>query len=59
MPRLTPLETCLTLGMAATASSTGRVTWFSSSLGAAPLWLTLTVTSGRMMLGFCRIGRRV
>ena len=45
--------------MAATASSIGRVIWFCISLGAAPLWLTLTVTAGKMMFGFSRIGSRV
>ncbi len=53
------LSMCLTLGMEATASSTGRAIWFSISLGAAPLWLMLTFTAGKVTLGYSRIGRRV
>ena len=34
-----------------TAASILSVTWFSSSLGAAPGWLTETITTGKSMSG--------
>ena len=47
---------CLTLDRPASASSTGRVTWFSSSWGAAPLSVTVTTTAGKTTLGNCLMG---
>ena len=35
------------------ASSTGRVIWVSISPGAAPLWVTVTATTGNWMFGNC------
>ena len=40
----------------ATASSTSFVTWLSSSAGEAPLWVTVTATSGTSMFGNRVIG---
>ena len=40
------------------AFSIGRVIWFSISVGAAPLWVTETVTIGSWTLGNCLIGIR-
>ena len=37
--------------MPETASSTGRVTWVFSSDGAAPDWVTSTMTTGNSTLG--------
>lgn len=56
-PCTTEERMVLTLEMLATASSIGRVTWVSISPGAAPLWVTVTVTAGNSTLGNCLIGR--
>ncbi len=50
---------CLTPVRLATASSTILVTWVSSSAGAAPAWVTVTVTTGTSMLGNLVTGRRM
>ena len=47
---------CLTPLMPATASSTRLVTWFCSSDGAAPDWVTVTETIGMSMFGKRVIG---
>ena len=47
------------LEMLARASSMGRVIWVSISAGAAPDWVTVTVTAGKVTLGNSLIGRRV
>src|SRR5690606_8737790 len=43
-------------GRPAIAFSTGRVTWFSSSVAAVPSWTMVTVTIGKAMFGNCLIG---
>ena len=45
------------LGRPARAFSTGRVTWFSISAGAAPARVTWTSTAGNSRLGKVLIGR--
>ena len=55
-PLLTTDSMDLMLEMPATASSMGRVTWVSSSAGAAPLSVIVTVTAGKTMLGKRLIG---
>ena len=40
------------------AFSTRRVTWFSSSVGAAPSWMMVTATIGKEMFGNCFTGSR-
>ena len=42
--------------MPETASSTGRVTWVFSSEGAAPDWVTSTMTTGNSTFGKFLIG---
>ena len=50
-PRVTDEVTCFTCWMLASAFSMGRVIWFSISGAAAPLWVTLTTTTGKLTLG--------
>ena len=50
-PSLTVEVMCLTWPRPATLSSIRRVTWVSSSVGAAPDWITVTTTTGRSMSG--------
>ena len=54
-PRVAVLWTCLTYWMPAMAFSIGRLIWFSTSAGAAPLWVIDTATAGKAMLGYCLI----
>ena len=56
-PWLTVESMDLTLERPVRAFSTGRVTWFSISAGAAPLRVTWIITAGNEMLGYCLIGR--
>ncbi|MNC97078.1 hypothetical protein D3C83_146230 [compost metagenome] len=56
----TPSDTldCITsmFGRPAIEFSTRRVTWFSSSDGAAPSWMMVAETIGKEMFGNCLIG---
>ncbi len=56
LPSVTLEVTCLTPATLATASSTLRVTWVSSSAGAAPVSVTETETIGTSTLGARVIG---
>ncbi len=51
LPSVTVELMCLTPATPATASSTFRVTWVSSSEGAAPDWVMVTAITGTSMLG--------
>ncbi len=55
-PSVTVEVTCLTPATLATAASTGRVTWVSTSLAAAPDSTTLTATTGNDTSGYSLIG---